>query len=1076
MRSASVVRLCLAVLFIVALLLAATSNATATNLYWYSPHGSNENCWQTGSLGAESLGCDTVGSGFLATAGGNNGGLAHMANLPEFAGGEDALGFAKSGDYCNYYDVGDDITDQETNNQGGYTGWEPPTPYGSYQESDAHGNACQANASTWGNEVRDSVSGNKCSSACGMQHYVSLREQGLNDRPWQSAFGAPSLVLSTEALLWAFETSGEDVGDWGYTCPQIEEINTGAIIEYCLQEWRSTFNEEPNWQTEGVKECNGWDGHTYDEIQTFAYTGTVDSTERGSAKTEELKSKSSWKHFEIAITRANLENAINQVNSTCHRGLPNKPENWALLGVEQGIEGWRDLKLLGGASANLSLRTEYTPLAPAVKTTPAEPITGTQATLRGSVEPNGSSINSFEYGTTPSLGSTVNAEPLSDTGTSTVNLSRTITGLTPGTTYYFRAHAWSPSGETSGETMTFVTPPLPTATTEAETEPSETQTTLHATVNPHGYDTHYYFQYGPTNSYGQTAPQPPGDAGSGTVTEPESATITGLLPGHTYYYRVVAESAGGVSYGGEASFRDLAPPPTLTLEWPTGITETETILNGTVNPNSAPTESWFEYGETPSLGSSTAEVHDGEGGSAVPVSAKIAGLHSGKIYYYQLAATNDGKLVYTVERELKVGEAKCSGTSILAQGSTLQALAQTNIWAPDFDTAGSAHGCNGTQGAKGRPTVTYSSIGSGPGMEEWGVGGHAFEAGRVAVVTTDEPINEKEKEEIESHEITKGSAPQSVETIPVLQASVAIIVHLPSNCTATSTGASGRLVLNNVTLEGIWKGQIRKWSEIKDDGDELKGTGCNTSTEITPVARPDRSGTTRIFKRYLDQIDESAIETEKGASKTWNELDEGVENTTWPKAAHVVKPASGGGSALVANVAELAGSIGYADLADARANGGFSKSGVGGPSTAKFWLEIQNNGVSTTKPKYEDPSTNGDAEAVANSNCATTTYTNGKGSPKFPPPSTSSTWNETTTETSEKHYTLCGLTYAMTLAKYSAYPGTTEGEAVTAKDYLQFVLDTTAEGGQKLIETHDYEGLPAKLLTEGEAGASETNF
>ncbi len=420
---------------------------------------------------------------------------------------------------------------------------------------------------------------------------------------------------------------------------------------------------------------------------------------------------------------------------------------------------------------------------------------------------------------------------------------------------------------------------------------------------------------------------------------------------------------------------------------------------------------------------------------------------------------------------------QCSGSNIVAAGSTLQKLAQKEIWEPDFNTSANATACSGSQGNEAKPTISYESIGSGAGLEDWGYNGHAFEAGRVAIVATDEPVNPKEKKEIEVNEMK--TVANSVQSIPVLQASVAIIMNLPANCTATNTVKKdpfpGRLVLNNVTLQKIWVGEITKWSQITEEGDKLVGTGCDAETSITRVVRLDQSGTTHVFKKYLDLISNTAFETEKGENKTWAEISEGTENTTWPTAAAVVRPEKTGGGALVSKVAETPSSIGYANLADARANGGFSKTGIGGPGTGKFWAPIQNDGVGTTKVKYADPSTDGDSEPLANANCFDTKYTNGTGT-KFPPKVTSDTWNEVTTETKEKAYPICGLTYDMMLSKYSAYPGTSEGEVTTASNFLNFVLETEAGGGQQLILNHDYEPLPAKLLKESRKGVALAAF
>ena len=75
---------------------------------------------------------------------------------------------------------------------------------------------------------------------------------------------------------------------------------------------------------------------------------------------------------------------------------------------------------------------------------------------------------------------------------------------------------------------------------------------LSGDVNPNGLDTLVYFQYGLTTSYGSsTTPQ---DIGSGTSPVPFNATITGLLPGTTYHYRLVSTNSNGTVYGPDMTF------------------------------------------------------------------------------------------------------------------------------------------------------------------------------------------------------------------------------------------------------------------------------------------------------------------------------------------------------------------------------------------------------------------------------------------------------------------------------------------------------------------------------------------
>ena len=96
---------------------------------------------------------------------------------------------------------------------------------------------------------------------------------------------------------------------------------------------------------------------------------------------------------------------------------------------------------------------------------------------------------------------------------------------------------------------------LPSATTNTPSTVEETKSTLTGTVNARAVDTHYYFQYGTTTSYGSVTAE--GNAGSGTSNVPVAATISGLEPGTTYHYRLVSTSEGGTTYGADESFTTL---------------------------------------------------------------------------------------------------------------------------------------------------------------------------------------------------------------------------------------------------------------------------------------------------------------------------------------------------------------------------------------------------------------------------------------------------------------------------------------------------------------------------------------
>lgn len=89
-------------------------------------------------------------------------------------------------------------------------------------------------------------------------------------------------------------------------------------------------------------------------------------------------------------------------------------------------------------------------------------------------------------------------------------------------------------------------------TTETSPTTGTSSVTLKGSVSPRGLATVYAFQFGTTTGYGaQTAPA---SAGNGTTSIAVSQTITGLPPGVTYHYRLIATNAAGTSNGKDATF------------------------------------------------------------------------------------------------------------------------------------------------------------------------------------------------------------------------------------------------------------------------------------------------------------------------------------------------------------------------------------------------------------------------------------------------------------------------------------------------------------------------------------------
>ena len=187
----------------------------------------------------------------------------------------------------------------------------------------------------------------------------------------------------------------------------------------------------------------------------------------------------------------------------------------------------------------------------------------------------------------------------------------------------------------------------PVATTAAASAVAGSTATLNGTINPEGHDTTYTFEYG-TEAENYSSSTPEQDAGAGTSSMAVSASVTGLQPGTTYHYRVIATSGTGIVAGEDKTFattgKPPSPPPTVTTEGASGVGTQTATLNGTVNPNGLDAHYYFEYGTNRTLFESFAPSPPGNdagsGSTAVKVSTGLTGLVQCTTYFDRSVANN----------------------------------------------------------------------------------------------------------------------------------------------------------------------------------------------------------------------------------------------------------------------------------------------------------------------------------------------------------------------------------------------------------------------------------------------------
>ena len=187
-------------------------------------------------------------------------------------------------------------------------------------------------------------------------------------------------------------------------------------------------------------------------------------------------------------------------------------------------------------------------------------------------------------------------------------------------------------------------PDSPTVETGINPIVSSSTAVVSGQVRPNGASTTYWFEYGETTALGdKTVFQ---NIGSGFSMIPTPAFITGLESDTVYYYRLSARNSFSTVNGTTYTFKTNDPPPpvrslpTARTSSATNITRVSANMNGSINPNGAETNYWFEYGEDTDLGSVTGFQSTNSGTSSLSVTTAVSGLEPLTKYYFRLNAQN----------------------------------------------------------------------------------------------------------------------------------------------------------------------------------------------------------------------------------------------------------------------------------------------------------------------------------------------------------------------------------------------------------------------------------------------------
>ena len=162
--------------------------------------------------------------------------------------------------------------------------------------------------------------------------------------------------------------------------------------------------------------------------------------------------------------------------------------------------------------------------------------------------------------------------------------------------------------------------------------------TLNGTVNPGGFPTTGFYEWGTTVAYGNTTSVR--DFGSGLNSSNHTVGLTGLscVAGTVFHYRLTATNSVGTRTGVDQTF--TCSPQAFTNN-ADNIGAFTARLNGVVNPNGLATQGWYQWGLTSAYTNFTPFQSVGAGTNFVSINGgTLTGLACNTTYHFRAVASN----------------------------------------------------------------------------------------------------------------------------------------------------------------------------------------------------------------------------------------------------------------------------------------------------------------------------------------------------------------------------------------------------------------------------------------------------
>jgi pseudomonalisin len=162
---------------------------------------------------------------------------------------------------------------------------------------------------------------------------------------------------------------------------------------------------------------------------------------------------------DVTVATSGVAGCSVNTPSLCNNSIPGPTSQ---TGGQAGFlvaAGYDEATGLGSLNVANFLAAYAPAKAPVVTTGAASAIKATSATVAGTLNANGQSTQYwFAYGTSSTLAGAAKTAAKTSSGSSVVAVNAAITGLKPGTKYYFQLRASSSGGSTNGVVVSFLTP------------------------------------------------------------------------------------------------------------------------------------------------------------------------------------------------------------------------------------------------------------------------------------------------------------------------------------------------------------------------------------------------------------------------------------------------------------------------------------------------------------------------------------------------------------------------------------------------------------------------------------------